>query len=373
LEEKIFNISGIEFNLNSADQLREILFKKLKLPKGKKTYKSDDANPKYSTDKSVLISLYGKHEIIGEIMKYRTISKLLSKEIIGTEKLMSDDGIIYGSFGITATTSGRLNSSHPNLQNISGEKMDEIDLGLNEYRAKIRPLYIPREGYLFLRADSSQIELRILAWLSQDPNMLKILKSGGDIHTETAKNIFNISDVSDEMRKKAKTMNFAIIYGLSDDQVAQRLGISKAEASAFIRKYFTNFYRLKPWMNEVVNFMRMNLYTENIFGRRRRFPNYRTAEENKRKAYERECINHHPQSIAGTIVQLAQIRCHRKFKEAHQLIQVHDELIFEISQDKIFDMKDDIINEMERHVIPFDIVFPVESVIEKRWSIEYVN
>lgn len=367
LEKEIYRIAGEKFNINSTDQLRTILFRKLKLKSKKKSKKTD----KLSTDKNVLKSLIKQHEIIPALLKYRGVHKLYSTYVVGIENRLID-GILYPSFGVTGTVTGRLNSSDPNLQNISKASDDEHQLGLGEYQAMIRPMFIPREGNLFLPFDYSQIEVRILAWYCQDEKLIKALEAGSDIHYNTAKDIFGNVEITDERRRAAKTINFGVIYGLSPKSLAERLGLTEREANEFINTYFMTYPKIRPWIFSVHKQLRQNLYVENIFGRRRRFPQYPKLQHDwQRRSAQRMAVNFMVQSTASDVVKLSQIRCFKELPKAHQVAQVHDEIIFEVKEDEAQEYYGKITEIMERPMKPITVHLPVDGKIQSRWGVNY--
>ncbi len=323
VEQEIYATAGMEFNINSNQQLREILFDKLALPAGKRTATG------LSTDASVLQELADAgHELPVLLMEYRELSKLESTYIDALPLLVNPrTGRLHTSFNQTVAATGRLSSSDPNLQNIPNRR----ELGRD-----IRRGFVPRSGAVLLAADYSQIELRLLAHLSDDPAFVEAFKSGGDIHRQTAALIFDVplEDVTSDMRARAKTINFATIYGQGPHALSRQLKIAHAEAKDFIGKYFERFQRVREYLDSMVEFARHHGYVETIFKRRRYIPELRDRNFNIRAFGERTAANSPIQGSAADLIKIAMIRIRDRLiadgLESKMLLQVHDELVFEV-------------------------------------------
>lgn len=340
IENKIFELSGEIFNVNSPRQVGEILFVKLKIdPKAKPSKQGG-----YSTSEEVLTKLINRHPIVSLILEYRGLKKLLSTYINALPELINTrTGKIHTSFNQTVTATGRLSSSNPNLQNIPIR---------DDNGKEIRKAFIPNEGELFFSADYSQIELRIMAHLSEDENMVAAFKSGEDIHAATAAKIFNIpvSEVTSDMRRKAKTANFGIIYGISAFGLAERLNISRSEAKALIDGYFISFPGVRKYMDKSIEIAREKGYVETITGRRRVLQDINSHNSIVRGYAERNAINAPIQGSAADIIKIAMIRIAKRIKEerlqSKMIIQVHDELNFSVPQNELEKIKEIVSYEM---------------------------
>lgn len=328
LEEKIYALAGESFNLNSPQQLAEILFERLKLPVVRKTKTG------YSTDARVLAELAPQHEIVAEILRYRQLIKLEGTYLSGLLPLVdSGDHKLYTNFNQTVTATGRLSSSEPNLQN--------IPIRLEEGR-RIRFAFIPsRRNRVFLAADYSQIELRVLAHLSRDPILLDAFRKDEDIHRRTAAEVFHVpaEEVSAAMRGKAKAVNFGIIYGISDYGLAQGLGVSRKEAQRYIESYFARYEGVSEYMQRLIREARETGYVTTLLGRRRYLPEIRSTHFGRRSFAERTARNTPVQGSAADIIKLAMLRVARTIRDggfgAQLLLQIHDELLFEIDESKL--------------------------------------
>jgi len=327
LETKIYELAGETFNISSPRQLGVILFEKLKLRVIKKTKTG------YSTANDVLEELASEHEIIGLIVEYRQLTKLDSTYIKGLVPMIADDGKIHTIYKQTQAQTGRLSSIDPNLQN--------IPIRLPEGRL-IRKAFIPdNTDNVLVSSDYSQIELRILAHLSQVPELIAAFQNNRDIHRETAMRIFDVADseVTDLMRSQAKTVNFGIIYGMSDFGLATQLGISRGEAKEFIEKYFTLFPGVREYMNKTIEKAETLGYVETMFGRRRYFPSIHSKNFNERNFAKRAAMNAPLQGSAADILKLAMIKIDDVLRAAKSqtkmLLQVHDELIFDVPKNEL--------------------------------------
>ena len=319
-ESLIYGYSGGPFNINSTKQLGELLFDKLELPPVKKTKTG------YSTNADVLEKLKNKHPIIPAIMDYRMLTKLKSTYADGLLKEIREDGRIHTTFQNLVTATGRLSSTEPNLQNIPVR----TDLG-----AEIRKMFVPKAGHVLVDADYSQIELRVLAHIAGDETMQNAFKSGMDIHTVTASQVFGVEpeQVTPLQRRHAKAVNFGIVYGISEFSLAEDIGVSRYEARDYIDNYLTNYRGVRTYMKQVVEDARSIGYTETMFGRRRYIPELKSSNFNVRSGAERIALNTPIQGTAADLIKLAMIRVdaalRENFPEATLLLQVHDELIVE--------------------------------------------
>ena len=320
LEQDIYNMAGEEFNINSPKQLGEILFGKLGLPHGKKTKTG------WSTNADVLEKLRYEAPIVGAVLEYRQYAKLKSTYAEGLLKAMDPDGRIRTRFQMTVTATGRLSSTEPNLQNIP----TRTDLG-----SEIRRMFIPAEGCVLVDADYSQIELRLLAHISGDEAMRAAFTSGADIHTATAAQVFHVDpgDVTHEMRRRAKAVNFGIVYGISAFSLSQDIGVTVAEAKAYMEAYFATFPGVRKYMDDVVAQAKERGYVETLFHRRRDLPEIKSSNFNMRSFGERVALNMPIQGTAADIMKLAMVAVEKRLKkelpEAKLVLQVHDELIVE--------------------------------------------
>ncbi len=322
LENRIYLLCGKEFNINSTKQLGQLLFEELKLPVVKKTKTG------YSTDSEVLEKLYGTHEVIGELMEYRTLNKLKSTYIDGMEGLLDEDSLIHSRFHQTVTQTGRLSSSDPNLQNIPVR----LEMG-----RKLRKMFVPvREGNLFVSADYSQIELRVLAQFCGDENLKKAFRDGEDIHVQAASRILGIPEaqVTPKMRSDAKAVNFGILYGKTDFSLAKDLGIPRKEAKKYIDNYLDKYPNIRDYMENIVASAKECGYVKTMLGRIRFIRELSDRNFMVRKFGERIALNTPIQGTAADIMKLAMIRVHRRLRkelpEARLILQIHDELILEV-------------------------------------------
>lgn len=323
LSAEIHSLVGEEFNINSTRQLGRILFEKLGLPVVKRTKTG------YSTDVEVLEELAGAHPVIGKILEHRQLMKLKSTYADGLAALINPrTGRLHTTFHQTVTATGRLSSSDPNLQN--------IPVRLEEGR-KIRQVFIPREKTnLILTADYSQIELRILAHITEDPNLVKSFATGEDIHTRTAAEVFGVAaeEVTREMRTRAKAVNFGIVYGLSDYGLARDINVSRQEAKQYIENYFLRYRGVREYIERIKNEAREKGYVTTILNRRRYLPDLFSPNRTVRSFGERAAVNTPIQGSAADIIKLAMIRIHGEIKkrglQTKMILQVHDELIFDV-------------------------------------------
>lgn len=341
IEKEVHELAGMEFNIASPKQVGEVLFDRLKIVEKAKKTKSGQ----YVTSEDVLESLRGKHEIVGKILEHRGLKKLLSTYIDALPQLINPQtGHIHTSFNQTVTATGRLSSSNPNLQNIPVR---------NEDGKEIRKAFIPEDGCEFFSADYSQIELRIMAHLSQDPHMIEAFQKGQDIHAATAAKIYktDLEHVSREQRSKAKTANFGIIYGISTFGLAERLNVERKEAKELIDGYFANYPHVKEYMDESIRVAREKGYIETIFKRKRYLPDINSRNAVVRGYAERNAINAPIQGSAADIIKVAMIRIYRRFREegiqSKMILQVHDELNFSVVPAEKEKVQQIVISEME--------------------------
>jgi DNA polymerase-1 len=335
---------GREFNVSSPAQVGEVLFDQLNLdPKAKKT-----KTGQYSTSEDILEKIRSKHPVVGKILDYRGLRKLLSTYIDALPQLINPrTGKVHTSFNQTVTSTGRLSSTNPNLQNIP----------IRDAQGKeIRKAFIPDKGCVFLSADYSQIELRIMAHLSEDRNMIEAFNSGHDIHTATAANIYKIpmNEVNSDMRRKAKTANFGIIYGISVFGLAERLNISRAEAKELIDGYFVTFPRVKEYMDMAIQHAKRDGFVETIFGRKRYLSDINSQNSVVRGYAERNAINAPIQGSAADIIKIAMVKIHQRLISENlktmMTLQVHDELNFSVPVDELLIVRALVVEEMENAV-----------------------
>ena len=356
-EKLIYSYSGENFNINSPKQLGELLFEKLGLPPVKKTKTG------YSTNADVLEKLKGKHDIIPAIMDYRMLTKLKSTYADGLMKVICEDGRIRTTFQNLVTATGRLSSTEPNLQNIPVR----TDLG-----AEIRKMFIPKPGYVLVDADYSQIELRVLAHIAQDQTMQEAFRSGMDIHTATAAQVFGVEpeQVTPLQRRNAKAVNFGIVYGISEFSLAEDIGVSRYQARDYIDSYLANYRGVRSYMKQVVADAREKGYTETMYGRKRYIPELKSSNFNIRQGAERIALNTPIQGSAADLIKLAMIRVEKalseQYPQAELLLQVHDELIVECPEDIVPAVAQLVGEEMTR-VASLSVPLEAEANVGKSW------
>ena len=337
IEHKIYDTVGEEFNINSPKQLGEILFGKMGIKGGKKTKTG------YSTAASVLEKLSPEYPVVADILEYRQLTKLNSTYAQGLQAYIGEDGRIRGTFNQTITATGRISSTEPNLQNIP----IRMEIG-----KAIRKVFVPKEGCVFLDADYSQIELRILAHMSGDENLIEAYNEEKDIHRATAAKVFGVSidDVTDEQRSNAKAVNFGIVYGISSFGLSQDLSISRKEAQQYIKDYFESYPGIKSCIDGFVEFAKKNGYSVTMFGRRRPVPELKSSNFMQRSFGERIAMNSPIQGTAADIIKIAMINVDRKLKENNLktriVLQVHDELLLEVPEDETEVVKNILHDEM---------------------------
>lgn len=359
LEQRIYELAGESFNINSPRQVGELLFDKLKLDAKAKKSKTGQ----YSTSEEVLVAIKDRHEVVGAILDYRALSKLISTYISALPGYMAADGKIHTTYNQTVTATGRLSSSNPNLQN----------LPIRSERGKlIRQAVIPDEGCLFLSADYSQIELRLMAHFSQDEHMLAAFRSGQDIHAATAAKIYGlpIEQISKDQRRKAKTANFGIIYGISAFGLAQQLDCSRAEAKQLIDDYFAAFPRVIQYIESQKELARQRGYAETLFGRKRYLPDINSQNATVRSFAERNAVNAPIQGTAADIIKMAMVSIHRRLKEenlrAQMIMQVHDELNFNVPAAEVDRVREIVVSEMQ-NAVHLSIPLIAECGVGNNW------
>ncbi len=356
-EKLIFSFSDGPFNINSPRQLGELLFDKLGLPPVKKTKTG------YSTNADVLEKLKNKHPIVPAIMDYRMLTKLKSTYADGLLKVICDDGRIRTTFQNLVTATGRLSSTDPNLQNIPVR----TDLG-----AEIRKMFIAKPGHVFVDADYSQIELRVLAHIAQDKAMQNAFISGLDVHTATAAQVFGVEaeSVTPLQRRHAKAVNFGIVYGISEFSLAEDIGVSRYEARDYIDNYLAGYPGVKKYMKAVVEQARERGYTETLYGRRRYIPELMSSNFNIRQGAERMALNTPIQGTAADLIKMAMIQVEKALQEnypqAQLLLQVHDELIVECPEEIADDVAALVSREME-NIACLNVPLSAEAKIGKSW------
>lgn len=359
LEQQIYFYFGREINLQSSKQLGTVLFEELKLPGSKKTKSGS-----YSTAADVLEALRPAHPVIPLILEYRELSKLLSTFVEGLAKNIAPDGRVHTIFKQTLTTTGRLSSAEPNLQNIPVK---------SERARAIRDLFVAAPGHCFIDADYSQIELRLLAVLSEDENLLAAFREGEDIHASTAAKLFGkeINQISARERRDAKTVNFSIIYGISDFGLAQNLDISVAEARNLITAYEQHYPRVRPWMESQAELARERGYVETILGRRRYIEELKSKNFHQRKFGERAAMNAPVQGSAADLIKLAMLRMDKAIQEqnlsARLILQVHDELLLECPEEEAEDVSR-LLREAMEGAMDLGLPLKVELSRGKSWG-----
>lgn len=357
LAKDIFSLAGEEFNINSPKQLGEILFEKLNLKSSKKTQRG------YSTDAESLEKIRNEHPIIDKILEYKQYAKLKSTYADGLNHVINvSTGRIHSKFNQTVTATGRLSSTEPNLQN--------IPVRLEAGRL-FRNMFMAKEGYTFIDADYSQIELRILAALSDDEEMIKAFNEGDDVHKATAMQVFGVSkdEVTPLMRARAKAVNFGIVYGQGDFSLGQDLGIPKKEAKEYIDKYFERFPNIKLFLDKLVNDAKDKGYAQTIFNRRRYVPEINSQNFHIRSFNERVAMNMPIQGTAADIIKLAMVNVYKRLKsmKSKLILQVHDELLIEASDDEIEDVKEIVRKSMEE-AVDLKVQLKVELGVGKSWG-----
>ena len=360
LTQRIYESAGTEFNINSPKQLGEVLFEKLNLPAPKKLKKSGQ----YSTSVDILEQLAGDYELPRLMLEYRQLAKLKSGYVDALPRLVNPHtGRVHTSFNQTVAATGRLSSSNPNLQNIPIRS----ELGM-----KIRSAFVPSDGWLLLAADYSQIELRILAHLSKDPVLVDSFRKGEDIHTRTATEVFGVHPgmQTGELRRRAKAINFGIIYGQTPFGLARELEISNGDAKKFIERYFERYQGVKRFIDETVAETRKTQLTRTFFGRLRQIPDIASKNPALRNFAERTAVNSPIQGTAADLIKLAMIRIHNQLRKkklkAKLLLQVHDELVLDVPRDEVDTIEGLVKAEME-NVCELCVPIVVEIGTGKNW------
>ena len=360
LEQQIYASAGATFNINSPKQVGEVLFDQLQLDAKAKKSK----NGQYSTSEEVLLGLKGKHEVVGMILEYRELKKLISTYISALPTYINPEtGKIHTTYNQTVTATGRLSSSNPNLQNLPIR---------SERGQLIRQAVIPDDGCLFLSADYSQIELRLMAHFSQDPHLVEAFRSGQDIHAATAAKIFNvpIEQVTKDQRRQAKTANFGIIYGISAFGLAQQLDCSRSEAKALIDGYFAAFPGVIDYIEKQKELARQQGYAITLFGRKRYLPDIVSHNATVRSFAERNAVNSPIQGTAADIIKMAMVTIHRRLKEeglkAQMIMQVHDELNFNVPINEVDKVKEIVISEMQ-NVVHLTVPLIADCGVGNNW------
>ena len=363
LEQEIYSLAGKTFNINSPRQVGEVLFDDLALDKKAKKSKSGQ----YTTSEEVLQALTDKHLVVGKILEQRELKKLISTYISALPSYINPQtGKIHTTYNQTVTATGRLSSANPNLQNLPIR---------SERGQLIRRAVIPDEGCLFLSADYSQIELRLMAHLSQDVHLLAAFRNGQDVHAATAAKIFNvpIEEVTKDQRRRAKTANFGIIYGISAFGLSQQLGCSRAEAKALIDGYFEAFPQVIAYIEKQKQFAREHGYVETLFGRRRYLPDINSHNATVRSFAERNAVNSPIQGTAADIIKMAMVAIHNRLRvmgdglrKPEMILQIHDELCFNVPAEMIEPVRDMVVAEMQ-NVVHLSVPLVAEAGYGSNW------
>ncbi len=357
LEEEIYSLASERFNILSPKQLGVILFEKLGLPGAKKTKTG------YSTNADVLEKLKDEHPVIPKILEYRTVSKLKSTYVEGLKECIKDDGRIHCTFNQTVTATGRLSCTEPNLQNIPVRE---------ELGRKLRKAFVPKPGCVFVDADYSQIELRIMAHMAGDEKLLDDYRNARDIHRATAANVFHVpyDQVTKKQRSEAKAVNFGIIYGISSFGLGQDLDISRKTAEGYIKSYFEQYPQVKAYMDRLVESAKDKGYAETLLGRKRPIPELSSSNFMQRSFGERVAMNMPIQGTAADIMKLAMIKVHNALKKAglrsKMLLQIHDEILIEAYEDEKEEVKNILVEEM-KGAVRLAVELEVDANIADSW------
>lgn len=357
LEKEIYEGAGETFNINSPKQLGHILFEKLEMPYGKKTKTG------YSTAADVLEKLAVEYPLVSKILEYRQLAKLKSTYADGLANFIEEDGRIHTNFQQTVTATGRLSSTDPNLQNIP----IRMELG-----RMIRKVFLPKDGYVFVDADYSQIELRILAHMSGDEMLIQAYREAQDIHRMTASQVFHtpFEEVTDLQRRNAKAVNFGIVYGISSFGLSQDLSISKKEAQEYIERYFESYPKIKEFLDGCVEKAKKDGYSVTMFGRRRPLPEISSSNFMQRSFGERIAMNAPIQGTAADIIKIAMNRVHRRLIDeglkSRLLLQVHDELLIEAAPDEVDEVKK-ILDEEMKGAADLSVELEIDTHTGKNW------
>ena len=349
---------GCTFNINSPAQLGEVLFEKLGLKSGKK-----GKNGKYSTNADILEKLAEENPVAGEVLKFRFYQKLQSTYIDGLKPYIDKNDIIHTTYNQTITTTGRLSSANPNIQNIPIRE---------EEGRELRKVFVPRNGNVFIDADYSQIELRLLAHFSGCKELVEAYNAGKDIHSITASQVFGVplNEVTPKMRREAKAVNFGIIYGISEFGLSRNLGIPYATAKRYIEKYFETYSAVKEYMNSNVEFAREHGYVSTLTGRRRFIPEIKSSNVNLRSFGERAAMNMPLQGSSADIIKIAMINVHDRIEkeglDSRLILQVHDELVIDAPESEAERAAEILKEEMER-AVKLTVPLTVEVHCGKNW------
>lgn len=357
LEKNIYELTGETFNINSPKQLGVILFEKMRLPFGKKTKTG------YSTSADILEKLQCEHPVVSMILEYRQLTKLKSTYADGLAGYIGEDGRIHGHFHQTITATGRISSTDPNLQNIP----IRMELG-----RQIRKVFIPEDDYVFLDADYSQIELRVLAHMSADERLINAYKEAKDIHRITASEVFHtpFEEVTPAQRSSAKAVNFGIVYGISSFGLGQGLNITRKEAERYIEKYFETYPKIKAYLDKLVADAKQDGYSTTLFGRRRPIPELASSNFMQRSFGERVAMNSPIQGTAADIIKIAMIQVNQKLKDKNMrsrlILQIHDELLVEAHKDEVAEVSEIMVEEMQKAA---ELSVPLETEVKegKNW------
>jgi DNA polymerase-1 len=359
IAETIYELAGEEFNINSPQQLGKILFEKLKLPGGKRTKTG------YSTDIEVLTELSAEFPLPAKVLEYRSLSKLKSTYVDALPLLVNPGtGRVHSSFNQTVTATGRLSSSDPNLQNIPIRSAEG---------RRIREAFIPGEGRRILSADYSQIELRILAHLSCDSSLIATFQRDEDVHAATAAEIFHVpaGEVTPDMRRLAKVINFGIIYGMSAFGLSKELAVTPAVAQAYIANYFQKYRGVREYIDQSLDLARERGYVATLMNRRRYLPDIGSANRSVRQFAERIAINAPIQGTAADLIKVAMIRIQRRIEKEKRktklILQIHDELVFEVPEEEVEALKQLVKEEMEG-VTKLHIPLKVDIGVGRNWG-----
>lgn len=357
LEQEIYSETGREFNINSPKQLGEILFGEMQLPGGKKTKTG------YSTAADVLEKLAGDYPVVQKILDYRQLTKLNSTYAQGLAAYIQEDGRIHGTFNQTITATGRISSTEPNLQNIP------VRMALGR---EIRKVFVPKEGCVFVDADYSQIELRILAHMSGDRRLIEAYRSAQDIHAITASEVFHVplDQVTPLQRRNAKAVNFGIVYGISAFGLSEDLSISRKEALEYIQNYFDTYPGVKAFLDSLVSQGKEQGYVTTLYGRRRPIPELKSANFMQRQFGERVAMNSPIQGTAADIMKIAMIAVDRELRKrglsSRIVLQIHDELLIETKETELDEVKE-ILTEKMKHAADLKVSLEVEAQVGKSW------
>jgi DNA polymerase-1 len=358
LEQQIFQLAGGPFNVASPKQLGEVLFERLQLPRGRKTKTG------WSTDSEVLANLAGEHPVAALLLEHRSLAKLKGTYTDALPRLIHpESGRLHTSFNQAVTATGRLSSSEPNLQNIPIR---------SEEGRRIREGFVPADGCLLLSADYSQVELRILAHLADVPALKEAFARGEDIHRRTASEVFGIFPemVTSEQRRQAKTINFGVIYGMSAFGLAGQLGIGRREAQAFIDAYFAHYPGIQAFMDTKIAEAREKQYVTTLLGRRCAVPEIHSQNPAVRGYAERNAINYPVQGSAADIIKVAMVAIHRRLAQeklaARMVLQVHDELVFEVPENEV-DAVRELVREGMEGAVPLSVPLAVDIGVGSNW------